>query len=94
MNSLQHEILRAHADAARGERGAKARLQELQRQFREGRHLIDRYPDGATATLIEPGTVTSLRLRRKPPRAVARSQGTPSLRPYWQLTERESWRLR
>jgi hypothetical protein len=66
MNSLKEKILRTHADVARGERGARARLEDLQRQYREGRHLIERYPAGATCELIEGGSASS----RQRPRLV------------------------
>ena len=98
MNSLQHEILRAHADVARGERAAMARLEELQRQYRTGGHLIER--PGGSARLVGSSAATSLRPRRvkqqaqrKTSRAISRTRDTP---PYWQLGNdgRESWRLR
>jgi hypothetical protein len=41
VNELQRAILREHDAAARGEPGSRKRLAELQRQYREGRHLID-----------------------------------------------------
>ena len=91
MTTLQQRILEAHGEVARSVPGARARLAELQRQFREGRHLVDRFPRGATATLAEPGTATSLP-RRKPRRAVARSQAPQ--RPAWQLREVPYWKLR
>jgi hypothetical protein len=87
-----------HDAAARGEPGSRKRLAELQRHYREGRHLIDRYPAGATARLVGSSTATSLRPRRvkqqaqrKTRRAISRTQDTP----YWLLVrEPEPWRLR
>jgi hypothetical protein len=87
VNELQRAMLREHDAVSRGEPGSRKRLAKLQRQYREGRHLIERYPAGATATLIESRPVTSLRPRQEPRRAVARSQDTPPRRPYWQLGE-------
>ena len=96
MNELQRAILREHEAVSRGERGAKARLEELQRQFRTGRHLVER--PGGTARLTEPGTMASPRrvkhqTQRKRRRASSRTQDAP---PYWQLGNQrhESWRLR
>jgi hypothetical protein len=95
VNDLQREILRTHESAKRGNRGAKARLKELQRLYREGGHSIERFPAGATCELIEPGASVSRprltlvdRTRRRPPER--------SSRPSWMLTEPkpESWRLR
>jgi hypothetical protein len=101
---LQTEIFRTHDAVQRGERGAKARLEELQRQYREGRYLIERYPVDATATLIEPGSSSSPRRRRVKQQAqVERDSSMPPTasrprgrRPHWQLGNDgyESWRLR
>jgi hypothetical protein len=82
--------LRTHAEVARGEPGAKKKLERLQAEYRTSGQPIER--PGGTARLVA-GPVTSLRPRQKPRRAVARSQDT-SQRPYWMLTQRESWRLR
>lgn len=97
MTELQRAILREHSAVSRGEPGAKARLEELQRQYREGRHEIIR-PDG-TARLVGPvANATSLlprrakqQVQRKRRRAISRTQDPP----YWQLGNEghESWRL-
>jgi hypothetical protein len=91
---LQAAILRAHEEVKGGSPGAREKLLRLQAQYRSGRHEIVR--DGGTCHLVErdastPPPTTS-RARRKPRRAVARSQDTQQ-RPYWQLGERETWRL-
>lgn len=93
MNELQQAILREHDAAARGEPGSRKRLAELQRQFRTGRHLVER--PGGTARLTEPGTMASLR-RVKPQRKIRRALSRTQNTPYWLLGDegRESWRLR
>lgn len=93
MNQLQTEILRAHDAVSRGERGARARLEELQARFRAGGYLIER-PAGPP-TLGRP--VAPIRRRRKPGRArIERSDASSgaSQRPAWQLREVPYWKLR
>jgi proteasome lid subunit RPN8/RPN11 len=60
--NLKQEIMRAHGEVARGTPGAKARLERLQARYRTSGATIER--PGGSATLIEPGGVTSLRPRR------------------------------
>jgi hypothetical protein len=93
MNELQQAILRAHSATLRGEAGAEKELKRLQAEFRTGSTTIR---PGGTVTLNEPGSVTSLRPRRKSRRAVARSRYTPPQKPDWMLGNEgyESWRLR
>jgi hypothetical protein len=62
VNELRNEIMRTHAAVARGERGAKARLERLQAEYRTSGATIER--PGGSATLIESRPVTSLRPRR------------------------------
>lgn len=62
MNSLKQEIMRTHAAVARGERGAKAKLERLQAEYRTSGATIER--PGGSAVLTESRPVTSLRPRR------------------------------
>lgn len=70
--NLKQEIMRAHADVARGERGAKARLERLQAEYRTSGAMIER--PGGSAMLIERGRVTRLPRRVKQQAQVARAR--------------------
>jgi hypothetical protein len=77
VNSLQTEILRTHEEVKSGSPGARERLHELQRQYREGRHLIERV--GGSCQLIDRGAS---------PKAARISTPGPK-RPSWQLGDKE-----
>jgi hypothetical protein len=82
--TLVEEITRAHIEVARGEPGAKARLERLQDEYRSSGASITR--PGPSVQLVEPGASRHPSLIRKP--ALSRAATATSSGPKVRFRER------